>query len=88
MYNYNHLESLVKQHYKNQDIDVLKIFDEALSEIQKDINLSNGCLSEEYKKGMQWTLHSYQLRLKIIRDSIKESNKNDKVLKQAEIVFQ
>lgn len=87
MYNYNHLASLVKQFYKNQDMDVLKIFDAALEEIEKDINLSNACLSEEYKKGMQWTLHSYKLRLKIISDSVKEKNKKDMVFKQTEIVF-
>lgn len=68
-------------------MDVLKIFDEQLAEIQKDINLSNSCISEDYKKGMQWTLHSYQLRLKIIRDSIVESNKKDKILKQIKIDF-
>lgn len=87
MYQYNHLSSLIKQYTKNQNMDVLKIFDAALEEIQKDINLSNGCLSEEYKKGMQWTLHSYKLRMKIIRDSITESNKKDKVLKQIKIDF-
>ena len=87
MYNYNHLSSLINQFYKNQDMDVLKIFDAALEEIEKDINLSNNCLSEEYKKGMQWTLHSYKLRLKIIRDSVKDQNKRDKILKQAEIIL-
>ncbi len=87
MYRYNYLASLINQHYKNQDMDVLKIFDAVLEEIQKDINLSNSCLSEDYKNGMQWTLHSYQLKIKIIRDSIKESNKKDKILKQIEIVF-
>ena len=87
MYQYNHLSSLIKQFYKNQNMDILKIFDAALEEIEKDINLSNGCISEDYKKGMKWTLHSYQLRLKIIRDSIVESNKKDKILKQIKIDF-
>ena len=72
---------------KNQSIDVLKIFDEALTEIQRDINLSTACASEDYKNGMQWTLHSYQLRLKIIKDSIERDKKKDTVLKQIEIVF-
>jgi hypothetical protein len=49
MYYDNQLTSLIKQYMKNQSIDVLKIFDEALTEIQRDINLSTACASEDYK---------------------------------------
>lgn len=87
MYYYNHLTSLIKEYNKNQNMDVLKIFDEALAEIQRDINLSTCCASEDYKNGMQYTLKSYQIKLKIIKDSIERDKKKDTVLKQIEIVF-
>jgi hypothetical protein len=87
MYYDNHLTSLIKQYTKNQNIDVLKIFDELLLEIEREIYLSKNCISEDYKNGMLWTLHSYHLRIKIIRDFIKQDIKKDNVLKQIEIVF-
>jgi hypothetical protein len=87
MYYDNHLTLLIKQYTKNQNMDILKIFNEALQEIEKEIYLSKNCISEDYKNGMLWTLHSYKLRLEIIKNSIEQDKKKDTVLKQIEIVF-
>jgi hypothetical protein len=62
-------EQMLRHHLKVKKEHPLEILNELLEEIERDINLSKCCASEDYMKGMQWTLHSYKLKAKKLQDA-------------------
>lgn len=65
-------EQMLRHYIKVKKEHPLEILNELLEEIEKDINLSKCCASEDYMKGMQWTLNSYKLRTKKLQDAYKK----------------
>lgn len=62
-------EQMLRHYIKVKKEHPLEILNELLEEIERDIKLSKACESEDYMKGMQWTLHSYKLKAKKLQDA-------------------
>jgi hypothetical protein len=62
-------EQMLRYYIKVKKDHSLEILNQLLEEIERDIKLSQCCASEDYMKGMQFTLNSYKLKAKKLQDA-------------------